>query len=68
MPFVPAQQRYDALKKYAARVEAVKQEIVRIGSPTTTAPTRLIQYINYVHWVYWQIHSWQLKIQALRMN
>ena len=37
MPFVPAQQRYDALKKYAARVEAVKQEIVRIGSPTTIA-------------------------------
>lgn len=36
MPFVPAQQRYVALKKYAARVEAVKQEIVRIGSPTST--------------------------------
>ena len=39
MPFVPAQQRYDALKKYRARVEAVKEVIVRIGgisNPTIT--------------------------------
>jgi hypothetical protein len=39
MPFVPSQQRYDALKKYRARVEAVKEVIVRIGgisNPTIT--------------------------------
>ena len=35
MPFVPSQQRYDALKKYRARVEAVKEVIVRIGSSSS---------------------------------
>jgi hypothetical protein len=38
MPFVPAQQRYDALKKYRARVEVVKEVIVRIG-PSSLATT-----------------------------
>lgn len=32
MPFTPSQTRYDALKKYGARLETSKQEIVTIGS------------------------------------
>lgn len=35
MPFIPSQQRYDALKKYGQRIESTKGEVVRIGTVTS---------------------------------
>ncbi len=35
MPFVPSQQRYDALKKYGYRIVAARDAVSRIGTSTT---------------------------------
>ena len=35
MPFVPSQQRYDALKKYGHRIVAARDAVSRIGTATT---------------------------------
>ena len=35
MPFVPSQQRYDALKKYGSRIEKARDTIVQIGSASS---------------------------------
>ena len=37
MPFVPSQQRYDALKKFNGRVQTSKDQIVKIGSVSSGA-------------------------------
>lgn len=37
MPFVPSQQRYDALKKFNGRVKASVEQVVKIGSATSSA-------------------------------
>lgn len=37
MPFVPSQQRYDALKKFNGRVKASIEQVVKIGSATSSA-------------------------------
>lgn len=37
MPFVPSQQRYDALKKFNGRVKASIEQVVKIGSVTSSA-------------------------------
>ena len=37
MPFVPSQQRYDALKKYNGRVQSSKDQLVKIGSASSLA-------------------------------
>lgn len=35
MPFVPVQQRYDALKKYGARISASRDVVARVGKANT---------------------------------
>ncbi|KAL7495579.1 hypothetical protein ACHAWT_009574 [Skeletonema menzelii] len=37
MPFVPSQQRYDALKKFSVRVQTSKDQLVKIGSASSGA-------------------------------
>lgn len=37
VPFVPSQQRYEALKKYGDRIRSASEEILKIGSATTAA-------------------------------
>ena len=37
MPFVPSQQRYDALKKFNGRVMTSKDQIIKIGSVSSSA-------------------------------
>lgn len=37
MPFVPVQQRYSSLKKYGGRIEKASEELVKIGTATSSA-------------------------------